>query len=382
LARLGGAALVLFVSGIYGRYRLGQQEDFRPGPTIVLIQTNVEQSLKLNNYEEALKQLLKLTNEARRLHADLVIWPETSFPYAYGDIAADVGDEEIDRLWKQRRQRKVNIPQEPIRAESGRELREALGLAREDLRRVAENVRKLLLVGTLRYDFRPGFLEQYNSSVLFVPDVGPVGSYDKIHLVPFGEYLPLAESFPFLHFLLPYESPLESLDAAREPQPIHYQQLHLAPMICFEDTVPYIARGFMRQATPERPIEILVNQTNDGWFQGSVEADYHLAASIFRSVEARRPMVRVSNTGITGMIDGNGVIQKLLTDDAGRTKLFDGNLLVTVPLDGRDSYYVVAGDWIAQLSLAVCVAGLAASMFRQLGRMANRHENQVEAASE
>jgi apolipoprotein N-acyltransferase len=175
---------------------------------------------------------------------------------------------------------------------------------------------------------------------------------------------------------------LESLDAAREPQPIHYQQLHLAPMICFEDTVPYIARGFMRQATPERPIEILVNQTNDGWFQGSVEADYHLAASIFRSVEARRPMVRVSNTGITGMIDGNGVIQKLLTDDAGRTKLFDGNLLVTVPLDGRDSYYVVAGDWIAQLSLAVCVAGLAASMFRQLGRMANRHENQVEAASE
>lgn len=372
MTRLGLAAALLFVSGLYGKYRLAQRSEFRPGPAVVLLQTNIEQSLKLNNYDEATRQLLTLTNEARRLSADLVIWPETSYPYIYGDIAAEVGDLELDRLWKERRTRKVSMEQSPASADHGRELREAIVGGREDLTRIAENLRKPLLVGTLRYDFRSGFAEQYNSSVLILPGTGPVGYYDKIHLVPFGEYLPFAESFPFLHFLLPYDSPLESLDAAKEFHSIHHADLNLAPMICFEDTLPYIARGFLRGATEDRPIDLLVNQTNDGWFQGSVEADYHLAAAIFRCVEVRRPMVRVSNTGISGLIDGNGVIEKLLTGPQGQTKLISGNLLVTVPLDGRASPYVVVGDWVAQLSIAICLAGLLASGARQLGRIGNR----------
>src|SRR5690606_1084909 len=135
------------------------------------------------------------------------------------------------------------------------------------------------------------------------PEKGIVAYYDKIHLVPFGEYIPLKESMPFLRRLMPYEEGVDfGLDHATEFATLHYENLHFASLICFEDTLPHLARKFLTQSPEKRPIDFFVNQSNDGWFRGSIEADYHLAASIFRCIECRLPMVRASNTGVTALV--------------------------------------------------------------------------------
>lgn len=369
VARVAVTAALVLANGLYGTMRLwARDRSDSGGPVVLLLQTNLEQKLKLNNIDEAVRQILALNDRARALKGDLVVWPETSYPYYYGDVAGPLGDLELDRLRSERQARKLGqTADEPI-AERGAQFRQGLLDAKEDLARVADHVRKPILVGTLRYDFRPGLAAQYNSAVLIAPDQGAVAAYDKVHLVPFGEYLPLAESFPFLNFLLPYEGGLESLDAASVPEAIHWGNLHLAPLICFEDTLPWIARRFVRDAGPGAPIEFLVNQSNDGWFEGSVEADYHLAAGLFRCVEVRRPMVRVSNTGITAAIDSSGVIQRILTDGAGRATLFADILSVQIQRDWRASSYVHLGDWLPLGAVALVALALVASAARHVGK--------------
>ena len=124
----------------------------------------------------------------------------------------------------------------------------------------------------------------------------------------------------------------------------------------------------MIKETPEKPVEILVNQSNDGWFDNSIEGDYHLAASIFRCVEARRPMIRSSNTGPSAMIDGNGRIVKVFEKD-GKKQGVAGLLQVQVPLDDRRSWYVILGDWLPQLGLLVGGTCLLLSAIRQMVNM-------------
>lgn len=356
------AALVLGTWG-YGQWRLRTVEE-TPGPVVLALQTNLEQKLKLNNIDEAIRQVLALTHRARRIPADLVIWPETSYPYYYGSIAEEIGNEELDRL----RVAHFGVAQREDlptpTAERGKELREALTTAREDVAGIANQLGKPLLVGLIRFDFRPGKMFMFNSSVLVVPGEGEVAVYDKVHPVPFGEYLPLENMFPYLGFLLPYETGLESLDAAADPRSIHFGRLNLASMICFEDTVPDIARALLRQASPDRPIDFLVNQSNDGWFDGSAEAEYHLAAGLFRCVEVRRPMIRVSNTGMTAWVDGSGVVRDVLRNEHGQTKLFSGILKVTIPIDRRASWYVALGDWLPLACVGMVLLGLLASMLR------------------
>jgi apolipoprotein N-acyltransferase len=109
-------------------------------------------------------------------------------------------------------------------------------------------------------------------------------------------------------------------------------------MICFEDTVPWIARGFA--SMPNKPIDFLVNQSNDGWFPHSMEAHYHAVAGLFRCVENRLAMVRATNFGVTCLIDSCGRIRD-------RHPIGEpGGLTVSVPVDRRQSLYTRWGDWL------------------------------------
>ena len=128
--------------------------------------------------------------------------------------------------------------------------------------------------------------------------------------------------------------------------------------------MPDLTRSYLRKATSEKPVDILVNQSNDGWFHNSVEGDYHLAASVFRCVEGRRPMIRSSNTGPSALIDGNGRIVQVFEKEGHRQGVA-GLLKVQVPLDDRKSWYVLLGDWLPQLGLGVAGICLALSAFRQ-----------------
>jgi apolipoprotein N-acyltransferase len=134
-------------------------------------------------------------------------------------------------------------------------------------------------------------------------------------------------------------------------------------LICFEDTVPDLARAYLRKATPEAPVELLVNQSNDGWFNNSVEGRYHLAAAVFRCVETRRPMVRSSNTGPSGLVDSNGKVAAQFEKD-GKTQGVEGWLRVRAPLDDRSAPYVVLGDWLPLAGLLLAGSLAAASLVR------------------
>ncbi len=178
-----------------------------------------------------------------------------------------------------------------------------------------------LLAGGLEIEPGPGWewtigARYYNAAFLFDRDGRPAATYRKQHLVPFGEYIPGDNWFPWLAKLSPigYSCTAGSgalvMPVTSRSQP-GQAPLKVAPLICFEDTLPYLARRAVRAGAT-----LLVNQTNDAWFDGSSEAEQHLAQAVFRAVETGVPLVRSSNRGITAVILPNGrVVRRLGAGD-------------------------------------------------------------------
>jgi apolipoprotein N-acyltransferase len=124
-----------------------------------------------------------------------------------------------------------------------------------------------------------------------------------MHLVVFGEYVPLRKLLPFIKYLTPIQ---ESFEPGREPRVLQLEgpkPVRLGTVICFEDTVPDLYRQFVA-----RGVDLMVNLTNDAWFKDSPAAEMHLANAVFRCLELRRPMIRAANTGISGFVDPLGRI--------------------------------------------------------------------------
>jgi apolipoprotein N-acyltransferase len=185
-----------------------------------------------------------------------------------------------------------------------------------------------MLVGVTLYDHRQGSVEKFNAAILFRPDQTAIDVYRKMHLVPFGEYLPFVDTLPWLALLTPYDrGAVPRLDAGRDPTSVPLGAHSLAVSICFEDTIPQVIVRFFREAKGGRQPDVLINLSNDGWFRGSSELDVHLAIGVFRAIENRVPLARAVNTGLTALVDGNGEIKDSLPQAS------EGVLSVTVPLD-------------------------------------------------
>ncbi len=168
--------------------------------------------------------------------------------------------------------------------------------AQAALRRLAERAKTPLLVGGL-YKAEKGW---YNAAMLFTErglDARQV--YGKRHLVPFGEYIPLDKTFPWLQRFAPTglsNVPGEAVTAVRLPS-----GLTVGPLICFEDTVAGVARESVRDGA-----RLLVNMSNDAWYTPSPESAQHARQAILRCVETGVPMVRSSNGGDNTFIDAVG----------------------------------------------------------------------------
>ncbi len=135
---------------------------------------------------------------------------------------------------------------------------------------------------------------------LMVDDKGAItGRYDKHFLLMFGEYLPLAETFPILYKWSPNSGAFSSGSSL---DPLVMNGHPISTMICYEDIHPSYVSKLVGAGKPE----LLVNMTNDAWFGATIEPFQHLALAKFRSVEHRRFMARVTNTGMTAMIDPVG----------------------------------------------------------------------------
>ena len=359
-----GFALVLVTAAVtYGFVRRSQAA-FVAGPRIALIQGNFTSQVKHDPSEafSIFNRHYVMTGAAVKYEPDVIVWPETMYRNPLLLKSPDVSDDELLRL----------TPSLPASTWKSSQVPEAL----HDLSRQAGAA---LVVGIDTLVADPWSLKHYNSAVYTLPDRGVVGRYDKLHRVVFGEFIPLKDELPFLRSFVPYGSDF-GIDAGQEPKLFKCKDWQLAPLICFEDTVPHLVRGIVQRFNnpgEEKQVDCLVNLSNDGWFHGSSGLDQHLISALFRCVECRKPMVRAVNTGISAVIDGDGIVVEpeilLDVDHKGRTTMrdpktgrwnrqFNGVLVDSVPLDNRTSLYVRFGDWFAGLcgfaSLVVLLAGV------------------------
>lgn len=180
----------------------------------------------------------------------------------------------------------------------------------------------------------------YNRSIL-VNGAGEIlGTYDKMVLVPFGEYIPFGETFPWLYSWSPYSSRFWS---GENSEPLLLGAHPISVSICYEDIFPGQIRMLMRGGREGRIPEAMFNLTEDSWYGNTVEPMEHLALASFRAIEHRRPLVRCTTTGISAIIDPVGRFTK-------RTGQWTKETLVgRIPMMQGRTAYAVLGDWIGWL---------------------------------
>lgn len=369
-------ASVLLVAAAcgYGTMRL-HHDEFPAGPKVALIQGDFRSEVKHDprQAERIYLTHLALTGLTIPQRPDVVIWPETMFPFPLLVSDDSFTPQDSDptgehSIW--------NDPRWDVRPV---------------LRDRAEQCGAAMIVGLDTQVASREERSRYNSAVFVEPGAGITGRYDKLHRVPFGEYIPLRETLPFLSRLTPFGDSF-GISAGKSIQVFRLKEWRLLPLICFEDSVPQLVREMAHSAAENQqaPIDCLVNLTNDGWFRDSCEPDQHLVTAAFRCIEIRAPMVRAVNTGISAIIDGDGVVrepEKVIDYDrsfagtpdlsgpprasmrdpaTGRYhKSFNGALVGHVPLDPRDSLYLRYGEWFPAGCLTLtCAAFLFALVVR------------------
>ncbi len=218
-----------------------------------------------------------------------------------------------------------------------------------------------ILLGSMDTEWRDnGRPRYYNSAFLFNPAGHIEGSYDKQHLVLFGEYVP-----PGAMWLISAMTPIqESFSAGKRSTVFRLPPRHtpFSVLICFEDTIPALARTAVR-----RGARLLINLTNNAWFDVSSNSRQHMIHCVFRCVENNVPAVRATNTGYTCAIDRHGRIRDVL--QAGRQSTgVPGFLVAGVPVAAAPqplTFYARHGDWWAGACAAASLALLALVAWEQ-----------------
>ena len=211
---------------------------------------------------------------------------------------------------------------------------------------------KCLLVGSDFVRCTADRVIRHNAMICFDSSSQVQAVYSKRHRVMFGEYLPLADWFPFINSMVGI-APLSAGDRAIA---FEHKGLLIAPSICFENTLPhYMRRQFTEIASQTRAPDLMVNVTNDSWFRGSSILDHHLASGILASVENRRPLLIAGNTGLSAWIDGSGRVVEVTP------RLTAASILATPVRDTRSGLWTVIGDLPARLCTLACGALLIAT---------------------
>ena len=345
-----GAALFALVVVGYGSYRM-IHPPFANGPRVAALQESIPQNEKMDDVGGLFRRYDKLCRSAAHAERkpDLVIWPETCFPGTWYR-STDGADESTA----------------PVEVADGLEDNAFIG------GHARKNWGANVLLGLNAVDWDGRRMWKSNSALLVRPD-GSVDAtrYDKMHLVPFGEYVPLKETFPWLQAFTPYKHdyscrPGESFatfDLKPLDPKVKKRDLTFGVLICYEDSDPSIAREY--NPSSGRPgVDFLVNMSNDGWFDGTEQHEQHFAICRFRAVEARRSVVRAVNMGISGIIDPDGRVKELPDYEWGTSKKKIAIVTGEVPLDSRGSFYALAGDWLPALCWILVFAGLGRSRWR------------------
>jgi len=262
---MGLSSLVITFLLFYGSYRIEQVHEGMEKAEAVgvaVVQGNIEQAVKWNrDYQlRTLEVYETLTGEWAGAGTELAVWPETAMPFFFQD-------------------------------EDGKQRR---------IRQLAREKGTCLLFGSPSYGEKGGAVRYGNSAFLVSPEGEITGKYDKVHLVPFGEYVPLKTLFNFMEKLV---AGVGDFAPGEGWNPLPMGRGTLGVLICYEGIFPEISRAYKRNGA-----RLLVNITNDGWY-GSSSAPYqHFAMSLFRAVENRLYLVRSANTGISALVSPAGEV--------------------------------------------------------------------------
>ena len=185
-----------------------------------------------------------------------------------------------------------------------------------------------------------------NSAFLLSPDGTVLARYDKMHLVPFGEFVPMQS---ILGRWIAVLNELGGFTGGEGHRPLGFNGTRLGVGICYESIFPEIPRAQVRNGA-----DILVNLTNDGWYLDTAAPEQHFAMNVFRAVENRRFLVRAANTGISGILSPSGTI-------VDRTRLGERTVLTgTASPRGEKTLFTRFGDWFPLLCSVSAVFGIAA----------------------
>ncbi len=352
---------VLAASWLYGGYRINQWEQAtQPGPRIAVIQTNVPQDNKVHRTPDQDAQdwhrMVELTHMAADAapKPDLIVWPETMVPRAINTEALAFY-REVDSYYK------------------GSEIYHEL------IRKTAQSAGTHLIVGAPTHEafvqetFSDGSVgpvpkPRYNSAFLYYADgeQSPL-RYDKMHRVPFGEFIPWVSAAPpikalFLKWFTPYTrdyslaagTSLTVFDIPVQPRqdPPGPTIVRVATPICYEDAVGRVVRKLVYQPDGTKRADMLVNLTNSAWYPGRRQQTQQLQIATIRCIENRVPMARSVNGGISGFVDSVGRVGPLV-EVGGHSQWVDGLMTAEPRLDTRLTLYGYLGDTPAALMAAL-----------------------------
>jgi apolipoprotein N-acyltransferase len=404
-------ALLLTGTFSYGMWRL-HGEPFRRGPRVALLQGNEPQAVRNAKYNDVDEAKIKADAEthvdylalhdiAERAKPDLIIWPETSYHRDGVDYSLEFLTVALETARKHYQAEAKGV-QPPTLAQWRQMWIEHSNPA---ILSEAKTWRSAELLGLNCDELQVhGSRKFRNSALLVLPGGKYAGRYDKVHRVPWGEYVPLKDWIPAMNAFAPYDHEY-SIAPGDEMTRFPLGEYSFGAVICYEDSDPYLARQLVkgpednawldyltrlvaggmydhlpRTSPNAKPVDFLINTSNDGWFDGTSEHEEHLAICRFRAVECRRSVVRAVNMGISALIDGNGrVLAPIGTQEvADRVPVWEingetndlpvsrwsnykkvaGVRIAQVPIDGRGSLYVRWGDWLPAACWVVVLLAL------------------------
>ena len=313
----GLVAVLVGVVALWGHQRIstGELTGAGQGLRVGIVQGNVDQGVKWDpaRSDEIFARHLRLTEQVADQGARLVLWPESSTPFYF-----------------------------------------EYGAESQILRDLARRRNVQLLIGSDQWEHAtPPRI--YNAAFLVNADGTTAGVYRKVHLVPFGEYVPFKA---LLFFARPLVEAVSDFAPGTEVNTLPLGTARISTAICYEVVYPALIREGVLNGSA-----LLTTITNDAWFGHSSAPWQHFAMAALRAVEQGRYLVRAANTGISGVVDPYGSVQL-------QSGLFvDGAWTADVRLIDQKTFYGRTGDWVVWGSLLLTGLGLAATI-----TMARRHD--------
>ncbi|HET7433430.1 MAG TPA: apolipoprotein N-acyltransferase [Thermoanaerobaculia bacterium] len=321
---LGIIALVWWGTGLVAT-KLVARPNGSPVTTAALLQPNITQQMRWDeaNVVAIYRKMMEMTVDAAKHGAQVIIWPESTVPLSYTET--DFFRQSIEET-----SRRLNVD---------------------------------IILGSVATD--PARPRRLWNSAFLVSGGKTIGHYDKIRLVPFGEYVPLRKMLFFAEKLV---HEVGEFEFGTNDFPLT-GRLKYGPAICYEIVYPQITRTQIRHGA-----DVLVTITNDAWYDGTSAPAQHFAQARLRAIEGDRYLLRAATTGISAFVDPTGHVVESIP--MGR------NGIIYAQFQPRRTLtpYVRLGDWFAWLACVVVLIGLLRGV-RLKGSKAHRRKGETTLGS-